>query len=412
MTETTTTSPVSSEERPHHPYGGSQLQALEACPCFRSKSSEHERTIAGTIGHKSVETGEVDARLSDEDAEGVAECLDLVEQRRQHFAQLAPPNTYMTEFTELYLPIDDLTFDDTPYTSAGYVDRILLSWNEKHAEGFDWKFGYWAVEQAENNLQALVYSLGIFKRWPTVETVRFWFRLPNIGQIDHVDLTRDQIPAIYLRVQVVVERARKARKSGNYEMAEPRVPLCCFCANLGECTKVQPFICKVAQKYHPVEFPAEINPSLLTDPHTTSQALRLAALVKSWAEAYKSRLHDRILRGEADIPLGYHVEERRGHREVTDPQLFRQIALRHGISEEKYNSLCGVPGFGDLEAVINEQTKKGKKAAITAFGKDLEDLHAVTRGDSFSYLKVSNDREADKANKQREPKTIKEKIIP
>jgi len=74
-----------SEERKHHPLGPSSLQSIEACPIYQGKQDPvpHERTVAGTRAHDVAETREDDHRLSDEDAEAVADCLDFFESRMQ-----------------------------------------------------------------------------------------------------------------------------------------------------------------------------------------------------------------------------------------------------------------------------------------------------------------------------------------
>lgn len=385
-------------ERPHHPYSPSSLQALEACAYFRNRQvkKKHDRTIAGERGHKSVETGQDDARLSDEDLQAVAEAADFAEARK---AQMALSGG-VEEHKELYLPIDDLVFDDCESTTAGYCDLLLISYDETYAEMIDYKFGFWGVEEAKNNLQALAYILGVFKRFPKIQRIKFFFKLPNVDQVTWVEITRDQIPAIYLRIQVVVERARVARKDPTFSKAQPRCPLCTFCDNLGKCPKVEALMLNVAKKYYPLEWPEDITPMKLHDPHTTSLNLRLAQVGKAWAEQYRTRQLERVLRGEADMPEGYHLERRQGNREVVDVEAFKKAALRF-LTPEEYQSLCPPPGFGDVEEKINEKSVKGtKKHTLLNFANLLESEKAVKRGEPYSFLKVTNDREKSKQDKK------------
>ncbi len=402
-------------ERPHHSYSPSSLQALEACPYFRNRQqkTKHERTIAGERGHKSVETGQDDARLSDADLLAVAEAADFAEARKAQMyldGQIAAAEAlkkfgkqivpFVAEHKELYLPIDDLVFDDCESTTAGYVDLLLLSYDRKYAELIDYKFGYWSVEDAKNNLQALAYILGVFKKFPSVERIKFFFKLPHIEQVTSTEVTRDQIPAIYLRIQVVVARAREARRDATFSKAEPRCPLCCFCDNLGRCPAVEKLMVNVAQKYYALEFPADITPMKVQDPHNTSLALRLAQVAKVWAESYRSRINERVLSGEADMPEGYHLERRQGNREVVDIEAFKAVALRY-LTPEEYASVCPPPGFGDVEEIINTKAPKGiKKITLENFGKLLESEKAVKRGEPYSFLKVTNDKEKSKQQKK------------
>src|SRR5579862_4583227 len=70
------------EVRKHHPYSPSTLQNTEACPCYQSRDSQHERSIAGTLAHEVVETGDDKHELSDEDAMAAAECIEFRENRK------------------------------------------------------------------------------------------------------------------------------------------------------------------------------------------------------------------------------------------------------------------------------------------------------------------------------------------
>lgn len=413
MTISTTIVDPKPEERPHHPYSPSSLQSLEACPYFRNRQqkTKHARTVAGEKGHKSVETGVDDQSLSDEDLQAVAEAADFAagrkaqlemeaqlwaKEQKDKFGLLVPwpkDHEIVLELKELYLPVDDLVFDDAESTTAGYVDLLLISWDRKYAELIDYKFGYWSVEDAKNNLQALAYILGVFKKFPSVERIKFFFKLPNVEQVSSTEVTRSQIPEIYLRIQVVVARAREARRDSTFSKAEPRCPLCCFCDNLGRCPKVEQLMINVAKKFYPLEWPADITPMKVQDPKNTGLALRLAQVAKAWAESYRSRQTERVLTGEAVVPEGYHIERRQGNREVVNTEAFKAVALRF-LSAEEYAALCPPPGFGDIEQRINDKTPKGsKKAALENFGKLLESEKAVERGQPYSFLKMSNDRD-------------------
>lgn len=411
------TTPNDEAERPHHPYSPSSLQALEACSYFRNRQVKvkHDRTIAGERGHKSVETGVDDARLSDADLLAVAEAADFAEARKAQLqldAQMAAKETLdkfgtvllprdykVEEHKELYLPIDDLVFDDCESTTAGYCDLLLLSHDRIYGEMIDYKFGYWTVEDAKNNLQALAYILGAFKKFPSLQRIKFFFKLPNVDQVTSTEVTRDQIPAIYLRIQVVVERARVARKDSTFSKAEPRCPLCTFCDNLGKCPKVEALMLNVAKKYYPLEWPDDITPMKVQNPHNTSLALRLAQVAKAWAEQYRTRQLDRVLSGEADMPEGYHLERRQGNREVVDVNAFKQVALRF-LTPEEYQSLCPPPSFGDVEELVNSKAPKGsKKNTLNMLGDLLLSEGAVKRGEPYSFLKVTNDREKSREKK-------------
>lgn len=427
------------EQRTHHSYSPSTLQSLEACPCYRGKESTHERTIAGTIAHAVTDSRQDDNRLSDDDAEAAAECLDFYEGRRQlmeadrkreverlirlayatdagddlAWLSVEKETPFITELLETYLPVDDIRFDDVytdpltrrrvietvEGTTAGYVDRALISHDKTYAELFDWKFGLWPVEDAKNNLQGIAYSLGLFRRYPTLQRVKFWFKQPHIDAISSADFTRESIPSLYWRVRVVVARAREARYRGDFSTAVPATPICQFCALIGVCPKVAAFACKIGSKFYPLEIPENITPTMIHTSRDTTLGMRLAAVVSTWAEAFRRQTTDRVLRGDADVPTGFKVESSQ-KRSVVNVEKFRITSLKF-VTESEYSSLQDPPGFGKIEELIKDKNPRGqKKAAIETFKNELESSGAVVKSPAFSYLKAVS--VSDTNNKQKE----------
>lgn len=416
MAQPTATPPVlDTETRAHHPYSPSSLQSVEACPCFKSRESKHLRTIIGTISHKVTETREDDNRLDDDDAAAAAECLDFYDTRvrgameYRSFAVAAVWKTLqgepgadtlkaeaavpqIIEMQETYLPVDDIKFDDgVEATTAGFVDRVLIAHTREYAELFDWKFGMWPVEKAENNLQGISYTLGLLRKYPTLKEVRFFFKQPNTGQISDAVFTRDMVAGLYLRIQTVVALARKARAltaKGDYSMANPMVPNCNFCANIADCTKVLDIALKVGKKFYPLEIPEDITPTAVHNGRDGELGMRLSGVMAVWAKAYRTRTTDRVIRGDAACPDG-HVIQQRADREVVDPKLVRKIALKY-LSKDEYESLLPQePPFGPMEELISDKAVRGnKKATIEEFQKQLLDSGAVRKGDPYTFLRA------------------------
>jgi len=312
------------------------------------------------------------------------------------------PKSTIRELKEMYLPIDDLVFDDCKSTTAGYVDNVLITECTTYAEMSDWKFGYWQVESADNNLQAVSYMLGLFKLFPKLQKIRFFFKLPNIDGFTETEMTRDQIPQWYLRIQVAVARARAARKAGDYKAAVATSPLCSFCANLGDCPVVAALMINVAHKYWPLSVPADITPTALLDSKDTNMCLRLSATGKSWCESFRARITDRVLRGAMPVPDDHHIESRKGNRKVADPEKFKATTLGY-ITEEEYNKLTEPPAFGAVETVISDKAPRGsKESTVKQYAKDLETTGAVERGEPYSFLKATNNKEKNRAEQQKQ----------
>lgn len=402
---------MSEEIRVHHPYSPSTLQNLEACPCFQNTNSDANiAAITGTLQHKVTETAEDNWELDDEQALRAAECLDFYERQKQLLNEerdrVAATNDLgvqnILDLAEEYLPIDDCIFEEPMFnpesgeietatveaTTAGYVDRALISWDRKRAILLDWKFGAWAVEKVENNLQAISYVLGIFKKYPTLESVQFFFKLPALDLVSEATFTRAQIPDLYLRVQTVVARARVARekvRGDDFSFATPRVPACNFCANLGRCTKVAEFACRVGSKFHPLEIPADITPTGIKTAEDRTLGLRLAQVMAVWAKAFRAQETERVLaRGEA-CPPGFKVQTRRD-REIADIPKFRETTLKYLTAAELLD--LATYTFGSVEKKISDAAPRGsKKSTLEEYQKLLVDSGAVKYGDEYSFLK-------------------------
>jgi hypothetical protein len=430
-------------ERKHHPFSPSTLQNLEACPCYASTTSDNERSVAGTLAHSVAESGVDDNRLGDEDSAAVAECLDFVEQRRKLFeaerlgcvsdqckelAILADgkhhPDEYaagvdrdtpkVLEIKEAYLPIDDLEFfphgagdpklpmpEMVLGTTAGYIDHGFISFDRRRAEIYDWKFGFWPVEDADNNLQGLAYILGLFHKYSTVDRVRFYFKQPHLDAISDVEVLRADIPRIYLRIQTVVARAKAARAKGDYTDATPRIPACNFCKNLGTCPAVAQFAITIGRKFAPLQVPENITPTSLLNDHDTTLGLRLAQVMEVWARAFKGQTTDRILRGAAAVPTGYTLQSRSG-RDVVNVDTFFRIALKY-VSADEYTSLSEPPGFTKLKKVIKDRAPRGQKeGAVKEFAEDLIESGAVVRTAPYTFLRAEAPKKTETKNKTNE----------
>lgn len=406
-------------ERKHHPFSPSSLQNREVCACYEGRESKHVRTIAGTLAHGVVETRTDNADLSDEDSLAAAECIDMVDHRlglmelarqnavnafvdtlrthahnpeeplEQTIASVQASTAKIQEFKEIELAVDDCKFDDANSTTSGFLDSLLIDHTGEYAEMLDWKFGMWPVETAENNLQCISYVLGGFKHFPNLRKIKFFFRQPLIGLQSEATFIREQIPALYLRVQVVVARAREAReqiKSGNWSMATPMVPACNFCGNLGKCPKVLEKMCVVGHKFFPLEIPDNLTPTMVVNTAETSLGLRLAQVVKVWADAFRAQTTDRVLRGGAQLPPGFVITSQ-SRRELIDKDAFKRVALTY-LSEQEYLNTLDVL-FGAVEKAIQDKAPRGqKKNTVEQFQAELETAGATKKGLPFSFLRA------------------------
>jgi len=390
-------------ERKHHPFSPSWLQNGEACPAYQSRQDGpvHERTTAGTKSHGVTETREDDNELSDEDAVAAAECLDFYDRRKalmldRHNESLAgstSPNVQLEDIIDLveaYLPVDDRVFPDgVVATTAGYVDRAIISPCRTYAELMDWKFGMWPVEKADNNLQGIAYTLGLFRAYPTLTSIKFFFKQPHLEYVTSALFTRESIPEHYLRIQIVVARARQAREQiakGDWSMARPYIPVCLFCMHLANCEPVGMKMLNIAKKFSPLDLPDNITPSLLRNPAESAMIKKAAGLAAAWAKAVNSQLADQVLRGAVPAPDGYKVFSR-ANREIIDRPKFQEVTLGF-LTKEEYETTLS-PSISAAEAIISTNAPRlTKTAKVKEYKEALDAAKAVAKGDSYSFLKA------------------------
>lgn len=390
-----------SAERKHHPFSPSKLQALEACAKFESRSGDSEASRAGTRQHDAAEAESDHAHLTDNQALAVAECLAYADgvARKYKGGRIVK---------EEYLPIDDESiWIDVPAfpegepvtqreefkgTTAGYLDFAVISADETEAEIIDYKFGAWAVEATENNLQGIAYLLGMKKRFPKLRRCTVHFVMPHRDELDvHAfDLTDENLALFHTRIRRIVATAQEARKNPeDFSAARPNVGACLFCARIGQCPKVTEMVARVSEKYAPLQLPQNVSPTMIQDPDDTAVGIQFAAIAKTWAESFRARATEKSLTDPDFIPTGYTLETRT-KRTVMKPRLLADIAKKFVPvdMDAEIEKLFDLP-IGGVEEVIELATPRGQKSkAVEAFGKAALEAGALEMGQPYAFLKM------------------------
>lgn len=379
--------------RPHHPYGPSKLQDLEACPKYAGMSGDSEASRMGTMQHDVADSGIDDPRLPDYKAMAAVECLKFAESRAAEY----PGGTIIKE---QYLPIDDerIVVDGREWvgTTAGYLDFAVVSADGTKAEIIDYKFGKHAVEEAKNNLQGIAYLLGLLRCHKNLQTVQVWFLLPHRDEFTSHTFTRNGdgethgFDALTLRVKCVVHRALEAnKKPDDFSMATPYIPACLFCANLGKCPKVAATMLSVGRKYSPAALPDDMTPSLILDPAQAALGIKLASLVKVWAEAYRKQATEKSVGDPTFVPDGYKLVSK-SKRRILLPRKFGELAKSFLPPEqqEKIEELYDIQ-LGPVEKLISTSAPRGfKEKTVDAFNEAALGAGLVEEGQPFVFLQM------------------------
>lgn len=386
-------SDTTANERPHHAFSPSTLQYREACPYYEPTNSRNKASDDGTLQHEATDKGEDDERLSDQQAAAVAECLKFINYISEQF----PGGTVIKE---QYLPVDDLRI---PYqnwegahkeifgTTAGYLDFGVVSVCRKRAAIVDYKFGQWAVEPAKNNLQGMSYLRGLLVRFPDLEEVTVYFFMPHRDEIDSYTFKRSDFPLIYLRIRTVVIRAIAAREKyaqdkNAFENATPNVGACTFCANIGRCDAVAKIALEIGSKFSPLKIPKEINPSLLRCAVDTGEGMKVAAVIETWAKAYRAQAGAKATEEDGFVPEGYILVASQD-REIVDNKKFIQVALKY-LTQDEIDTAIRI-SITPIEELIKAKAPRGQKEATREqFDTELKEVKAVELGADKAYLKM------------------------
>lgn len=357
-----------SAERPHHPRSPSSLQMREACPRFEPENNETEASKAGTLQHDAFESGDY-SRLTDEQNDAVILCRQYVDEILAGYDRGQEPETLQ----EIYLPIDDKD------TTAGWIDLAIVSKDRTHAHLIDLKFGLWPVEPAENNLQGIAYTLALKHRFPTLKEVKVHFLMPYQDKIDTHTWYEKDFPALYLRTKTVVAR------SMNPEAEErPNIGTCIFCARIGECEALARTVINVGKKYAPIELPKEFRPTLVKDATDAAHGMRLASLVKKWAEAFKGRCAQLALEDDNFIPEGYKLVAFEAE-EVGDVKKAEEVARQY-LTEEEIDTARSIVLTPLRKALSAKSPRGAKKTSVEALDNALRTAGALKTARPVVYL--------------------------
>jgi hypothetical protein len=151
---------------------------------------------------------------------------------------------------------------------------------------------------------------------------------------------------------------------------------------------------RVAKKFYPVEFPERLESHTILDPVNTSLALKLATVVKVWADGFRGRVTARVLDGRAEMPEGYELGQSTTRRKLASVDAFKKIALEY-VSEEELAKAADYT-FTAVETAISEKTVRGKKeATVKEFQQKLVESGAVQPGEPFTFLRNKSEKKKD-----------------
>jgi uncharacterized protein DUF2800 len=355
----------------HAEFPPSSLGNMERCPGFRNSknSSQSEAAERGTRIHKALETDTIQT-LPTKHEIGVAQmCQDYMDAIIQEHG--VPFDQDIRERAGKM--VMDLGGNDIK--TFGTPDRILIY--GVNAEMFDYKSGYLAVKDVEENAQAWAYVIGAFQKFPFLKTIRFHILIPNRDEIFHHTFTPDDLPSMKLRLNTIIRCAMEIDWSDatkvlqQQDKLKPDSELCEYCEFQTECPALAAKHLKAAKKLGtglPIPDSLQVSKDR---PQDIAHILRLCPLLEAWAKAQRKKALDLSLKDGVDIP-GFVRLTRKTDRAVKSVTGAWE-AVKDKVSLLEFLSVCGSISIPELENFFK------KKAAPRQKGKAIRDMETRLR---------------------------------
>lgn len=346
----------------HAKHSPSSLGYKEACPSFRSNPGSNPVAEEGTMLHEALEKDDFTA-LTDEQRVLCEMCRDF---RDGELAKMNDP----VQHRELGLSIcNGLTYGTADFVAVSGKRGILM----------DWKFGRGSVEPAATNAQGAAYSLGVFERFPQLDTLELHFVQPRRSLISSHTYTRADMPALHLRISTIIKRANAHNKQSRPGHQ------CEYCRRQATCAALCNIALPIAARYQGLIVPDELHPESITDPAIMARCLEAAKVLKGWCEAVTAAATDMAICG-AELP-GFHLATRNGKRSIGDA-VAAYGALKDKLSLEEFLSCCGSVGIEALSKKIAAHApQKGKQAATDSLLALLTEEGIISQAPTSRYLR-------------------------
>ncbi len=371
------------EEKAHAKFSPSTMGMLERCPGFRNTNKKNALSERGDRIHDALENETID--LLPEEERAIAQpCKDYIESTLASYLPKEPD----LDTRECRIEIDL----GAGVTTFGTFDRLLIYGTKGHM--YDFKSGYREVTDAENNAQGWSYVIGIFQKYPKLESCEVTFLIPNRDEVSSHTFKRSDVPDLKLRINTIIQRAAELEDPEFFfthpERLNPLPELCEYCSRQTTCPALMAKHLKVLQTVGGgLPVPSDLRVDK-TRPEDIAHLLRLAPLMAEWAEQIRKDALRINLEEGVDIP-GYNRFERslpRTASSVLGAWEVIQEKFQDAITLEDFLAHCGSVSIPKLEDLVAEKAKhKEKGKARELFNEELRGADVLQDRGKIFYLR-------------------------
>lgn len=241
------------------------------------------------------------------------------------------------------------------HATFGTCDRVIVRPGGL-AHVVDFKFGRGSVPDADANLQALAYAIGVFDCFSQVGRIQAWLLSPRRDEASSVVLERKDLPTYRAKLEKLFTEVLDPAR-----VATP-CDACAYCGRLGHCPAVVKLAGNIAQTYDTslgVLSSAEFHASRMTTEDIGTHALPVARVMEKWASAVKAEALARATAGET-VP-GHVVAERSKPQTLTD--MVAVSTALNGIVPAAAIVESASISLADLKTLARSLAPKGGAAA-------------------------------------------------
>jgi hypothetical protein len=234
------------------------------------------------------------------------------------------------------------------------------------------------VADAEVNVQMQAYALGVFEKFPGVQSVNVHILLPRRDEVSTATYKRADVPRLRLRIETIIARASQP---------DPQLhPTdgCLYCRRKATCPALHNHALKLASGYSDeLVLPEEVHPSHITDPLVMARALQVARVMEKWCESVRHHALKMRLSG-VEIP-GHELRTRSGNRKINDA-LAAWGVVRDSVEPDRFIACCDVSLTKLEDAVAANAPRGGKAKAKHELCESLAAVGAYEAGSESTFL--------------------------
>jgi hypothetical protein len=312
------------------------------------------------------------------------------------YVRSLPADQVMMEYK---IPLTKLGFEGMDF---GTADRIMFDQGDLHM--VDYKFGWGAIDDVEKNFQFIIYALGLFETFDSIEKITVHMVQPKLNVVDTHTWTRDEVPRLHAIIKQSHDKVIQWERTKDVSLLSVDPINCERCRHQGNCPKWHELGIATTQSMNehnltkeeepknqlvPAMIPDIINQTwdiASADPVRVAQFLNCIPAFEAFLTKFKKFALE-VNNQVGELP-GFSVVSTAGKSELISPvDVVKLVSEKFDISP---NEIIGTmrPSLTELKTLVSSKAPRGNKARYAEeVIETLSDNGLILRQEGSSYLK-------------------------